>query len=59
MIMKNLFYFSLWKKAIHNYNALGKAIPNHNTFWEIIIPKHNNIWEKQSLITLYDTGQAK
>ena len=32
--------------TIHNYNALGKAIPNHNTFWEIIIPKHNNIWEK-------------
>ena len=46
MIIKNLFYFSLWEKAIHNYNALGKAIPNHNTFWEIIIPKHNNIWEK-------------
>ena len=26
-----------------NYDTL---IPNHNTFWEIIIPKHNTIGNK-------------
>ena len=48
-----------WKIIIPNDNTLGKTIPNHNKFWEIIIPKHSTVWEKESLITSYDTGQAQ
>ena len=40
------FILHLWEITFRNYNKLGKAIPNYNTFWEIIIPKHNTVWEK-------------
>ena len=59
MMIYNLSYLHLCEIAIPNYNTLGKTIPNHNTFWKIIIPKHNTIWEKHSLITSNDTGQTK
>ena len=40
MIINNLSYLHLWEIIIPNYYTLGKAIPNHNAFWEIIIPTH-------------------
>ena len=43
---KQFIYLHLWEKIIPYYNTLGKAIPNHYTFWEIIIPTHNTIWQK-------------
>ena len=43
---KQFTYLRLWEIIIPNYNTLGKTIPSHNTFWEIIIPTHNTIWEK-------------
>ena len=41
MTINNLSYLHL--NVISNYNKFGKTIPNHNTFWEIIISKHNTI----------------
>ena len=38
MMINNSCYLHLWETIIPNHNALGKTIPNHNTFWEIIIP---------------------
>ena len=45
MMINNLSYLHQWEIIIPNYKTLGKAIPNHNTFWEIIVPKYNTIWE--------------
>ena len=44
-MINNLSYLHQWEIIIPNYNTLGKAIPNHDTFWEIIVPKYNIIWE--------------
>ena len=46
MMINNLSYLHLWEIIIPNYNALGKTVSNHNTFWEIIISTHDTIWEK-------------
>ena len=46
------FILHQWELIIPNYNTIGKTIPNHNTFSEIIIPTHNIIWEKYSLLII-------
>ena len=53
-MINNFSYLHHSKITIPNYNALGKTIPNHNTFREIIptynklgktITNYNAFWE--------------
>ena len=42
MILNKFYYFYLWEIITIHW----EKIPNHNTFWKIIIPKNNTYWVK-------------
>ena len=51
MMINKLSSLHLRETIIPNYNTLGKTIPNHNTFWEIIIPNYSG-WHRSGPVTL-------